>query len=43
MISSLILTGAISGIIGVFFPITIALGVGAGSSLLEILSYGSLH
>ena len=43
MISSLILTGAISGIIGIFFPLTIALGIGAGSSIIEILSYGSIH
>src|SRR5438093_11531979 len=43
MISSLILTGAISGIIGIFFPLTIALGIGASSSLIEILSYGTIH
>src|SRR5438128_12197210 len=43
MISSLVLTGAISGIIGIFFPLSIVLGVGVGSSLIEILSYGSVH
>jgi hypothetical protein len=43
MVSSLILTGVITGIVGIFFPMSIAIGIGAGSSLIEIISYGSIH
>ena len=43
MVSSLIVTGVITAIVGVFFPMSIAIGIGAGSSLIEIISYGSIH
>jgi hypothetical protein len=43
MISSLIAMGAVAAAVGVFFPVTVALGVGAVSSLIEIVSYGTVH
>jgi hypothetical protein len=36
LISSFILTGVLSGFVGAFFQLTIALGIGAGSSLIDL-------
>ena len=43
MISSLVLTGGVAIAAGIFFPFIVALSVGASGSIIEIISYGTVH